>query len=253
MFTIKGVSTWFSFKYAAISIAQLVFMFLSTVMAFQQGLRAGRRLHDAVLSSLLAAPLSFYHTTPSGRIINRLTKDTSEVDKNLAANISFAFRSMLQLVSTLALIGAGAPFALPALVALMVVFYRLYHVYQASMIQIKRLDATSRSPVLSSVSEALAGVVTIRAFGVEGPLRARHAALVNANAAMSLANQGLNRWLGVRLETLGALSTLMAALVSVEQLGSGSASAAAMGLLISYALQVFALARVLLPQAPPLV
>jgi hypothetical protein len=51
---------------------------------------------------------------------------------------------MLQLVSTLALIGAGAPFALPALVALMVVFYRLYHVYQASMIQIKRLDATSR-------------------------------------------------------------------------------------------------------------
>lgn len=44
----------------------------------------------------------------------------------------------------------------------------------------------------------------------------------------------------MRLETLGALSTLMAALVSVEQLGSGSASAAAMGLLISYALQVSA-------------
>lgn len=53
-------------------------------------------------------------------------------------------RCGLQLVSTLALIGAGAPFALPALVVLMLAFYRLYEVFQASMMQVKRLDATSR-------------------------------------------------------------------------------------------------------------
>lgn len=36
--------------------------------------------------------MSFYHTTPTGRIINRLTKDTADIDRNLAGNLSFAFR-----------------------------------------------------------------------------------------------------------------------------------------------------------------
>jgi ABC-type multidrug transport system fused ATPase/permease subunit len=49
-------------------------------------------MHEALLASLLRAPMSFYHTTPSGRIINRLTKDTADIDRNLAGNLSFAFR-----------------------------------------------------------------------------------------------------------------------------------------------------------------
>jgi hypothetical protein len=43
------------------------------------------------------------------------------------------------------------------------------------------------------------------------------------------------RWLGVRLEGMGALCTLLAALVTVEQ---QSGRAATMGLLLTYALQV---------------
>lgn len=49
-------------------------------------------MHEKLLSSLLRAPMSFYHTTPTGRIINRLTKDTADIDRNLAGNLSFAFR-----------------------------------------------------------------------------------------------------------------------------------------------------------------
>jgi ABC-type multidrug transport system fused ATPase/permease subunit len=54
--------------------------------------RLFRVMHEALLSSLLRAPMSFYHTTPAGRIINRLTKDTADIDRNLAGNLSFAFR-----------------------------------------------------------------------------------------------------------------------------------------------------------------
>jgi hypothetical protein len=44
----------------------------------------------------------------------------------------------------------------------------------------------------------------------------------------------MNRWLSVRLESLGALATLMAAIVAVEQRGGASTA----GLVLSFAMQV---------------
>jgi len=79
---------------------------------------------------LRRVPMSFFHTTPAGRIINRLTKDTSDVDKNLADFASFFLRSGLQLFSTLVLIGVYVPFALAALVPILLCFYLLYAYFQ---------------------------------------------------------------------------------------------------------------------------
>ena len=75
--------------------------------------------------------MAFFHTTPLGRIINRLTKDTVDVDKNLADFAAFFLRSLLQLLSTVALIGIVTPFALPALLPILLFFYFLYAYFQA--------------------------------------------------------------------------------------------------------------------------
>ena len=76
--------------------------------------------------------MSYFHTTPSGRIINRLTKDTADVDKNLADFSAFYIRSFLQLLSTIAVIGCTVPFALPAIVPILLLFYFLYQYFQVS-------------------------------------------------------------------------------------------------------------------------
>jgi hypothetical protein len=51
---------------------------------------------------------------------------------------------MLQLLSTVLLIAAGAPFALPGLVLLLGVFWWLYGYFMASMRQAKRIESVSR-------------------------------------------------------------------------------------------------------------
>ena len=76
--------------------------------------------------------MSFFHTTPLGRIINRMTKDTVDADKNLADFAAFFLRSMLQLISTIVLIGIVTPLALPALLPIMLLFYFLYAYFQVS-------------------------------------------------------------------------------------------------------------------------
>jgi hypothetical protein len=54
-------------------------------------------------------------------------------------------RAFLQLVSTVIMIAVGAPFALPALLVMMGVFYALYKYFMASVRQAKRLESVSRS------------------------------------------------------------------------------------------------------------
>lgn len=48
--------------------------------------------------------------------------------------------------------------------------------------------------MLTSVNEAIAGIATIRAFGVQPWLTARTAQLVDQNAVTSLLSSSLNRW-----------------------------------------------------------
>lgn len=118
-------------------------------------LRAAENLHDGMLRCLLRAPMAFFHVNPSGRVTNRFTKDTSDIDRNLAFYAAMWFQSMLQLLSTAVVIGAVTPFVLPVLVPLLLLFGMLYLYFQASVREIKRLDSVARSPIFTAVSNAL--------------------------------------------------------------------------------------------------
>ena len=45
--------------------------------------RASRQLHQDLFRALLRLPMSFFDTQPSGRILNRFTSDTQQVDMQL--------------------------------------------------------------------------------------------------------------------------------------------------------------------------
>ncbi|GAX80188.1 hypothetical protein CEUSTIGMA_g7626.t1 [Chlamydomonas eustigma] len=220
--------------YAAISGGQVLAQFGNFIESGRLTLKAADNLHKGLLSSLLAAPMSFFHTTPIGRIVNRLTKDTADIDRQLGSNVGMALRSFLQLATSLLLMGWVAPLALPPLVVMMLAFYLLYTYFQATVRQVKRLEAVSRSPVLSSLTESISGSATIRAFCGGPRLIRRHSQLVDISMSNTHTSNSLSRWLGVRLESLGALATLCAAVVAVEQRGGASDA----GLLLTYAMQL---------------
>ena len=44
------------------------------------GLRASRKLHAKLLARVMRLPMSFFDSQPSGRLLNRFTKDTEAVD-----------------------------------------------------------------------------------------------------------------------------------------------------------------------------
>lgn len=81
-------------------------------------------------------------------------------------------------------------------------FYLLQRFYMETGRALKRLDAVSRSPIYSLLSECLTGLPVLRALRLQPLLRARFAGAVDANSRAYFFFLGASRWLGVRLDAI---------------------------------------------------
>ena len=94
---------------------------------------------------------------------------------------------------------------------------------------LKRVESKSRSPIYTHFREALRGAETIRSIPTATSLWSNeHRHLADANLSIFYSVKNLDRWLSVRLETLGNVVVLSAAFASIfltraGRLKSGSA------------------------------
>lgn len=72
----------------------------------------------------------FFHTNPTGRIINRFAKDLGEIDRNVAGFANMFLNQVWQLLSTFVLIGIVSTISLWAIMPLLILFYAAYLYYQ---------------------------------------------------------------------------------------------------------------------------
>lgn len=68
---------------AAMAVVMAIMSHLRTAFSFQLSIRASRRLHGSLLRRVLYAPVSFFDTTPLGRIVSRFSTDTDEVRRRV--------------------------------------------------------------------------------------------------------------------------------------------------------------------------
>jgi len=63
-------------------------------------LQAAKHLHSQMLSHVLMNPLSFFDTTPTGRILNRFNKDIDTLDNTIPHNIRAWLSCLLSVMIT---------------------------------------------------------------------------------------------------------------------------------------------------------
>ena len=156
--------------------------------------------------------MSYFDTTPLGRIINRFSKDVDVCDNILPGVIQNWLNILFQALATVILIVTPIPYFILVLLPFGVLFYVVQRIFIAASRQLKRLESISRSPIYSHFGETVQGASTIKAFGMEERFIRDNQEMVDVNQASYFPGLNLNRWLAVRLESLGAFVTFGSAI-----------------------------------------
>ncbi|XP_050048216.1 multidrug resistance-associated protein 1 [Dermacentor andersoni] len=224
--------------YGALGLAQGVTILLGTLALSLGSLKGAMLLHNGLLHNILRSPMSFFDTTPLGRIVNRFSKDVDTMDLAIPMTVRSWLMCFLQVVSTLIIITMTTPIFLAVAVPVFVLYYIIQAFYVATSRQLKRLESVTRSPIYTHFSETLSGVSTIRAYGAQERFVHESNQRVDHNQMCYYPSTISNRWLAVRLEFCGNLIVLSAALFAV--FGSDHLDGGTVGLSLSYALSITA-------------
>ncbi|NWR48200.1 MRP3 protein, partial [Regulus satrapa] len=222
--------------YAALGLLQGLLVLICSFTLAMGGINAARTLHAALLENKFHTPQSFYDTTPTGRIINRFSKDIYVIDEVIPPTILMFLGTFFTSLSTMIVIIASTPLFAVVIVPLAILYFFVQRFYVATSRQLKRLESVSRSPIYSHFSETLSGASVIRAYRRVKAFVDLSDLKVDENQKSYYPGIVSNRWLGIRVEFVGNCIVLFAALFAV--IGRNNLNAGLVGLSVSYALQV---------------
>ncbi|KAI9174576.1 hypothetical protein LWI28_019508 [Acer negundo] len=216
-----------------------VLLLLRSFVIVVLGCNTSESIFSTLLSSLFRAPMSFYDSTPLGRILSRVSSDMSIIDIELVFRISSTLTAYVNAYTGFVIL---AILAWPVLFIIIPMIYLIIYIqtyYLSSAKELMRMNGTTKSSIASYLAESIAGATTIRAFGEEDGFFSKSLKLIDENACQYFHSSSADEWLIQRLEILCAivLSSLALVMTLLPLVPSASASGL-IGMALSYGLSL---------------
>jgi len=90
-------------------VLQAIFSFAIGVATTLIGYNISRELHSAAITGVMRAPMSFFDTTPLGRIMNRFSKDIDTIDNTLNDSFRMFVSTLAGVLGSVVLIAIVQP------------------------------------------------------------------------------------------------------------------------------------------------
>lgn len=222
--------------YGVLGFLHAIFAFFGDLIPYLAFWKAAKIIHNNLLSNILHAPVWFFDTTPIGRILSRFSKDLNIMDARLPAIFSDVTFCFFDVTAALFIISISTPMFTTVILPIVLIYFLLQRFYIPTSRQLKRMESVSMSPVYNHFGESLAGVQSIRAYGVSERFISESETRVDNHQALFYPCTVGNRWLAIRLEMIGNFIIFFTALFAV--LNRKGASSGLVGLSITYALEI---------------
>ncbi|KAK6200451.1 uncharacterized protein RJT21DRAFT_107434 [Scheffersomyces amazonensis] len=202
-------------------------------------IKASKYFHDTMATAVLRSPMSFFETTPVGRILNRFADDINVIDGQIMWVFLLLFDFLFNAIGLLGVIIYNLPIMFFVVVALMIFYNSIRKYFIPSSRELRRLSSANKSPVFSHLQESVTGIETIRAYGQIDRFIFRNTNNVDKLLQTTFNNLVCNRWLSMRLQSISAIIVFGTTLMILSTLGTDrELSAALVGFVMLNALSV---------------
>ena len=157
--------------YGAFITASIILTTIKNLLFYKICMNASRNLHNLMFSCLLKAPMLFFDTHPSGRILNRFSKDVGAVDEVLPRTMIESIQIFTVMVGILTQVLIINWWTVFPMIVMGVLYWQIRNIYLQTAQDMKRFEGATKSPVFSHVSSSLLGLTTIRSASAQDIVR----------------------------------------------------------------------------------
>ncbi|MEY4617698.1 MAG: hypothetical protein RJB66_2658 [Pseudomonadota bacterium] len=122
------------------------------------------RLYDEVTYRTSRFPLSFFDTTPAGRIITRFSSDYGNVFRLFGGPLAEFIAIIFDLIVMVVLITVASPYYLFLVIAIIACNFFVYRSHREGMRKERRELSLNRAPSIAHFAETAQGASTIRTY-----------------------------------------------------------------------------------------
>ncbi|CAL8104285.1 unnamed protein product [Orchesella dallaii] len=193
------------YVYTGIVVAIFVLTKFRAIYFFMFCIKISINVHNKMFVSLVRAPMKFFDDNPSGRVMNRFTKDIGAMDELLPYAFFDAITIFLLMISMVILIIVSNYYmSIPTGILIIGLFaMRQYFIKTAR--DVKRIEAISRSPIFTHVAASSQGLVTIRSAKRQSILSEQFDGHQDLHSSTWYTFISANRWFGIWLEVMSVV------------------------------------------------
>lgn len=223
--------------YVLLAVGSSLCVLLRTMLLAITGLWTAETLFMKMLYSVMRAPMAFFDSTPTGRILNRASTDQSVLDLEMPMRLGWCAFSIIQLLGTMGVMSqvAWEVFVIFIPVTAICIWYQQYYIPTAR--ELARLSGIQRAPILHHFGESLVGAATIRAFNQEDRFSDGNLGLVDNHSRPWFHNVSAMEWLSFRLNLLSNF-VFAFSLVLLVSLPEGIINPSIAGLAVTYGINL---------------
>jgi len=220
--------------YALLSGVSLVLVLLYQLSWAIGGYLVSKEFHQTALERIIKAPMSFFDSTPTGRILNRFSNDMRVADTQVTPSGSTTVIRFATLVGSIILMCVLLPWLIIVFIPMVLIFVYTQQYYSSTSRECRRLDKISKSPIFAFFTQSIRGSSVVRAYQQMKVFEEQMHKFISDNQQIYWQANQVNRWLSVRLELLGSVISCLIGFFGV--LFSDSLGSAVVGLMISLSL-----------------
>ncbi|CAI8586992.1 unnamed protein product [Vicia faba] len=223
--------------YVGLAVGSALCILVRALLLVTFGYKTATILFNKMHLAIFRAPMSFFDSTPSGRILNRASTDQSAVDTDIPYQIgSFAF-SLILLLGIIIVMSQVAWQVFIVFIPVIAISIYYQRFYLPSARELSRLCGVCKAPIIQHFAETISGTSTIRSFDQQSRFHAANMKLTDGYSRPKFNIAAAMEWLCIRLDMMSSI-TFVSSLMFLISIPPGIINPGLAGLAVTYGLNL---------------